>query len=216
MTFLHSKAFAPVCYPRLTAVIFSLQTHELWEHAGDDSFARRILGLALTAFALSSAVPQQTFLRSRSGLIARSCFAPFWEGDVTEGESVLFIQDEQSGEARAAVLFPDPGSAGCPQLSRRCDVRERQGLRLETRLAARSCCPPDRGSRRTHRRSCVDRPSRSSTQLTHRDGNGEIMFGGRLEYAEMQTCITYRHAPGLWKAACRSSMRSRCRDRFAS
>jgi acyl-CoA thioesterase-1 len=37
-------------------------------------------------------------------------------------------------------------------------------------------------------------------QLTHRDGNGEILFGGRLEYAEMQTCITYRHAPDLWKS----------------
>jgi lysophospholipase L1-like esterase len=36
-------------------------------------------------------------------------------------------------------------------------------------------------------------------QLTHRDGNGEIFFGSRLEYADMQTCITYTHAPDLWK-----------------
>ena len=44
------------------------------------------------------------------------------------------------------------------------------------------------------------RPAKSQMiPLTHRDGNGEILFGLRLEYAQMQTCITYRHAPGLWK-----------------
>jgi len=37
--------------------------------------------------------------------------------------------------------------------------------------------------------------------LTHRDGNGEIFFGAQLEYHEMQTCVTYTHAPDLWKAA---------------
>src|SRR3954468_2386635 len=31
---------------------------------------------------------------------------PFWQGDIVEGESVLFIRDEQTGAARAAVLFP--------------------------------------------------------------------------------------------------------------
>ena len=31
---------------------------------------------------------------------------PFWKGDVMEGESVLFIKDSASGEARASVLFP--------------------------------------------------------------------------------------------------------------
>lgn len=30
---------------------------------------------------------------------------PFWEGDTVEGESVLFIPDEKTGEARASVLF---------------------------------------------------------------------------------------------------------------
>jgi hypothetical protein len=31
---------------------------------------------------------------------------PFWLGEVMEGESVLFIKDERTGEARASVLFP--------------------------------------------------------------------------------------------------------------
>src|SRR3990172_9127056 len=46
------------------------------------------------------------------------------------------------------------------------------------------------------------RPAKSQKyELTHRDGNGEIFFGSRLEYADMQTCITYSHAPNLWKSA---------------
>ena len=44
------------------------------------------------------------------------------------------------------------------------------------------------------------RPAKTQKyELTHRDGNGEIFFGGRLEYAEMQTCLTYRHAYDAWK-----------------
>src|SRR5262249_50883810 len=31
---------------------------------------------------------------------------PFWKGTVADGESVLFIQGEATGEARASVLFP--------------------------------------------------------------------------------------------------------------
>ncbi len=35
-------------------------------------------------------------------------------------------------------------------------------------------------------------------QLTHRDGNGEILFGGGHEYHDMQTVVTYAHQPGAW------------------
>src|SRR5438128_1662555 len=31
---------------------------------------------------------------------------PFWQGNVMEGESVLFIKDAKTGEAKASVLFP--------------------------------------------------------------------------------------------------------------
>ena len=31
---------------------------------------------------------------------------PFWEGDTVEGESVLFIRETETGDARASVLFP--------------------------------------------------------------------------------------------------------------
>src|SRR4051812_41976426 len=31
---------------------------------------------------------------------------PFWLGEAMEGESVLFIRDEKTGDARASLLFP--------------------------------------------------------------------------------------------------------------
>jgi lysophospholipase L1-like esterase len=38
-------------------------------------------------------------------------------------------------------------------------------------------------------------------QLTHRDGEGEILFGAKLEYHDMQTCISYSHEPLLWRGS---------------
>ncbi|RPI74168.1 MAG: hypothetical protein EHM42_15690, partial [Planctomycetaceae bacterium] len=47
--------------------------------------------------------------------------------------------------------------------------------------------------------SDLRRPAGSQKyKLTHRDGNGEILFGAQLEYHTLQTCVTYRHAPSLW------------------
>lgn len=43
------------------------------------------------------------------------------------------------------------------------------------------------------------RPAKSQPfQLTHWDRNGEIYFGGRLEYHELQTIVSYLHAAGVW------------------
>ncbi|MBL4886399.1 MAG: SGNH/GDSL hydrolase family protein [Planctomycetaceae bacterium] len=44
------------------------------------------------------------------------------------------------------------------------------------------------------------RPANSQRhRLTHRDGNGEILFGALLEYHDLQTSITYQHAENQWK-----------------
>jgi lysophospholipase L1-like esterase len=123
---------------------------------------------------------------------------PFWEGDTVEGESVLFIRETEKGEAKTAVLFPIQeilavrNSAG--------DVTYENGRDYVWRPGSREIVLPA-GSRIVSRTGQdLRRPANSQKyQLTHRDGNGEIFFGARLEYAEMQTCVTYRHAPGLWK-----------------
>ncbi len=124
---------------------------------------------------------------------------PFWIGDVVEGESVLFIREQPEGEARASVLFPIQevlavrNSVG--------DVTYESGRDYVWEPGSREIILPV-GSRIVSRTPEELRRPAGSQQyaLTHRDGNGEILFGGRLEYAEMQTCVTYRHQQGPWTA----------------
>ncbi len=152
-----------------------------------------IFALALWLSPFSQLLAQESKWAYRPELLR-----PFWQGEVTEGESVLFIKDEQTGEARAAVLFPIQeilavrNSAG--------DVTYENGKDYIWKADSREIVLPTGSRIPAHTPQELRRPAKSQQyQLTHRDGQGEIMFGGRLEYAEMQTCITYRHAPGLWK-----------------
>ncbi len=124
---------------------------------------------------------------------------PFWQGTVMHGESVLFIKDDVTGESHAAVLFPIlelpivQDSTGTIRYEEGRDFAWKRDSR-EIKLPAGSRIP----SRSIQE---LRRPAKSQKyELTHRDGNGEIFFGSRLEYAEMQTCITYTHAPDLWNA----------------
>lgn len=162
---------------------------------------RRFTGLwllfgALT-FALCPATHSQVHAEESKWTYRAELLRPFWEGEVTEGESVLFIKEGTDGEGRASVLFPIQevlavrNSAG--------DVTFEHGKDFIWKPDTREIIVPP-GSRIPVRSTQeLRRPAKSQQyQLTHRDGKGEILFGGRLEYAEMQTCITYRHAPDLW------------------
>lgn len=125
---------------------------------------------------------------------------PFWQGTRMEAESVLFIKNAKTGTAKASVLFPVErvlavrNSAGDVTYENGRDYVWNPGSReivlpVDSRIVSRT--PQE-----------LRRPAKSQKyELTHRDGNGEIFFGARLEYADMQTCITYSHAPDLWKAA---------------
>lgn len=122
---------------------------------------------------------------------------PFWQGETVEGESVLFIRDDATGEGRAAVLFPVTevlkvcNSAG--------DETYEEGRDYVWKRDSREIVLPA-GSRIVSKTPQeLRRPAKSQKyELTHRDGNGEIFFGGKLEYHEMQTCISYEHAPNRW------------------
>ena len=124
---------------------------------------------------------------------------PFWRGEVMEGESVLFIRDEKTGEARASVLFPIRKLLSVRSSSG--EVRYEEGRDYVWKAGSREILVP-KGSRiRTSTPDSLRRPARSQPyQLMHRDGNGEIFFGGRLEYHGLQTIVSYSHAPGLWRA----------------
>lgn len=123
---------------------------------------------------------------------------PFWQGTVIEGESVLFIKDPATGEARAAVLFPVEevrtvrNSAG--------DVTYEAGRDFVWKAGSREIVLPADSRIVSQTPADLRRPRKSQRyELTHRDGNGEIFFGGELEYAARQTCITYTHAADQWK-----------------
>ena len=158
---------------------------------------QRSMGIILASIALWTVTAAMANAQDSKWVYRPELLRPFWVGDVTEGESVLFIKEEPGAEAKAAVLFPIQeilavrNSAG--------DVTYESGKDFIWKADSREIVLPA-GSRIPARTpQDLRRPAKSQQyQLTHRDGKSEIMFGGRLEYAEMQTCITYRHAPNLW------------------
>lgn len=111
---------------------------------------------------------------------------------------MLFIKETATGEARASLLFPPlkvlkvQTSAG--------DVTYEEGRDYVWKPESREIVLPA-GSRIASRTPQeLRRPAKSQKYtLTHRDGNGEIFFGSALEYHALQTCVTYTHAPDLWK-----------------
>jgi acyl-CoA thioesterase-1 len=122
---------------------------------------------------------------------------PFWQGDVMRGESVLFIRDKTGGKARASVLFPIRemleirSSAG--------DVAYEQGRDYTWKSGSREIVLPVGSRINSSRPEQLRRPADSQRhRLTHRDGNGEIMFGAKLEYHDLQTAISYRRPAGAW------------------
>lgn len=122
---------------------------------------------------------------------------PFWRGDVMRGESVLFIRDQKGGKARASVLFPVReileirSSAG--------DVVYEPGRDYVWKPGSSEIVVPVGSRIVVSKPADLRRPANSQKyRLTHRDGNGEIMFGAKLEYHALQTSISYRREPGKW------------------
>ena len=124
---------------------------------------------------------------------------PFWEGDTVEGETVLFIKDLENRQAKASLLFPVTKILSVRNSAD--DVIYEEGRDYTWKSGSREIVLPA-GSRIVSRTPDeLRRPAGSQKyKLTHRDGKGEIFFGARLEYAGMQTCITYQHAPNQWKS----------------
>ncbi len=125
---------------------------------------------------------------------------PFWRSELVEGESVLFLKPEADQPAAALLLFPVQSvvsissSAGDVIWEADRDFTWEQGSR-RIQLTPDSRIP-------AFSEADLRRPAGSQKyRLTHRDGNGEILFGAELEYAAMQVCVTYRRTPGEhWSA----------------
>jgi lysophospholipase L1-like esterase len=122
---------------------------------------------------------------------------PFWKGDQIEGEPVLFIRDAKTGTARATLLFPIEkieavrSSAG--------DVTYQEGVDFHFDHQSREIVVPSDSRIITKSPEDLRRPAKSQAyQLTHRDGKGEIFFGAKLEYHQMQTRVSYTSSVKEW------------------
>jgi acyl-CoA thioesterase-1 len=82
------------------------------------------------------------------------------------------------------------------------DVAYREGVDYRWTPGTNEILLPPGSRIPASRPSDLRRPAGSQRySLKHRDGGLEIMFGARLEYAALQTCITYERAAGEWPAA---------------
>ena len=122
---------------------------------------------------------------------------PFWLSATMEGESVLFIKDGADGRPGASLLFEPTeiesvrGSSGTITYDEGRDYVWRPGSK-EIVLPPGSRIPFNTPGE-------LRRPAGSQRYaLTHRDGNGEILFGATHEYHDMQTMVTYTHEPDAW------------------
>lgn len=122
---------------------------------------------------------------------------PFWQTEIVEGESILFVKDTASGTARGSLLFPVSrivsvtNSAG--------DVRYVEGKDFVVQPGTREVVLPPDSRIPSFTEQDLRRPEGSQKyRLTHRDGSGEILFGSELEYHRMQTCFTYEHPAEAW------------------
>lgn len=149
------------------------------------------MGIAVAVFAQDPAKPAWKY--------SADLMRPFWQGPVMEGESVLFIRDEKTGEARASVLFPIQQVLAVRNSTG--DVTYKEGRDYLWKPGSREIVLPPGSRIVASTPGALRRPPKTQKyELTHRDGAGEILFGARLEYHELQTSITYSHAPDLWTA----------------
>jgi lysophospholipase L1-like esterase len=121
---------------------------------------------------------------------------PFWASTTMQGESVLFLKDSDA-PPKASLLFVPTRILAVRSSSG--EVTYEEGRDYTWQSGTREIVLPP-GSRimvktpQDIRRAPGSQPYR----LTHRDGGGEILFGATHEYHDMQTEVTYEHAPGDW------------------
>lgn len=122
---------------------------------------------------------------------------PFWRSKTMHGESVLFLKEGDSS-AKARLLFQPTKILKITSSSGETVYEAGRDYLWEAGLREISLPPGSRIVRKTPQD--LRRPAKSQKYaLTHRDGNGEILFGATHEYHDMQTLVTYEHDPAEWK-----------------
>jgi acyl-CoA thioesterase-1 len=123
---------------------------------------------------------------------------PFWNSAEMQGESVLFVKD-QSGDASVSLLFEPKKIMSITSSSG--EVRYKEGSDYVFKPGSRTITLPA-GSTIPFKtpEQLRARAGSQQFQLTHRDGNGEILFGATHEYHDMQVLVNYTHKAGEWTA----------------
>ncbi len=122
---------------------------------------------------------------------------PFWQGTVMHGESVLFLQDAE-GAAKAKLLFTPTKILRVTSSSK--EIVYEAGKDYVWQPGTNEILLPAGSKIIAKKPADLRRPAKSQKYaLTHRDGNGEILFGATHEYHDMQTLVTYEHEPNAWK-----------------
>jgi acyl-CoA thioesterase-1 len=130
---------------------------------------------------------------------------PFWQGQVVDGESVLFVRDPASGIARGRLLFPNSRLIRITLASEwrnPAAVVFEEGRDFICSAGSREIMLPAGSRIPAFTPDQLRRPAGSQKyRLTHRDGNGEILFGAKDEYHQMQVAVTYERAEAQWPTA---------------
>ncbi len=151
----------------------------------------------LTSLFLLVAIPAAAAEPSGSWTYRGDELRPFWLTGTMYGESGLFVrQPEDAPPSITLLLVPTKilsvsSSSGETSYTAGTDYVWVPGSRQIT-------LPP--GSRIPSKApEDLRRPAGSQRhRLTHRDGNGEILFGAGHEYHDMQTVVTYQFRPDQW------------------
>jgi len=132
---------------------------------------------------------------------------PFWLGNVIQGEPILFIRNTDTNEAHGSLLFPIGDIVKVTNAAG--DIAYQEGVDFRFQPGTREIIVPSGSRIITALPAELRRPAKSQRHaLTHRDGNGEILFGANLEYHQMQTMVTYQKQLSDWTLAMPSFERS--------
>jgi acyl-CoA thioesterase-1 len=117
---------------------------------------------------------------------------PFWRSTTIHGETLLFIRNRGDESPKAPLLCePTRILSVCNSSG---EVTYEEGKDFVWHAGSREISLPE-GSRIVFKSPAdLRRPAGSQPYaLTHRDGQGEILFGGGHEYQDMQTVVTYTY-----------------------
>jgi acyl-CoA thioesterase I len=122
---------------------------------------------------------------------------PFWLSRTMEGESVLFVKEPSGEQPRASLLFEPARILSVRSSSG--EIVYKEGRDYLWQKGTQDIVLPPGSSIPYNTPAELRRPAGSQPyRLTHRDGNGEILFGAGHEYHDMQVVITYKHRSGAW------------------